>query len=132
MVRPGSAATGTGAVQGLPGPLTARAPRAICEACWPAPKLGYDPAGPRTPCRAARRTAGSSTSARPARARAPSGRPRPRPPADRRAGAAMTLSIVLPCYKSAMTLQAQLPAFLEWLRRHYPDSEVIVVDDGSS
>lgn len=43
----------------------------------------------------------------------------------------MTLSIVLPCYKGAMTLQAQLPAFMEWLRRRYPDSEVIVVDDGS-
>src|SRR5262249_29379657 len=23
-------------------------------ACWPATKLGYDPAGPRTPCRASR------------------------------------------------------------------------------
>src|SRR5262249_29379658 len=82
--------------------------------------------------RVARQIACSSTSARPVRARAPPGRPRRRPPADRRAGAAMTLSIVLPCYRSATTLRAQLPAFLEWLRRHYPDSEVIVVDDGSS
>ena len=43
----------------------------------------------------------------------------------------MTLSIVLPCYKSAGTLEAQLPAFLQWLRLSYPDAEVIVVDDGS-
>jgi dolichyl-phosphate beta-glucosyltransferase len=43
----------------------------------------------------------------------------------------MNLSIVLPSYKSAHTLRSQLPAFLEWLRQTYPESEVIVVDDGS-
>jgi dolichyl-phosphate beta-glucosyltransferase len=43
----------------------------------------------------------------------------------------MKLSIVLPSYKSADMLLSQLPAFLEWLRNKYPDSEVIVVDDGS-
>lgn len=43
----------------------------------------------------------------------------------------MKLSIVLPSYKSAATLEAQLPPFREWLEAHLPGTEVIVVDDGS-
>lgn len=43
----------------------------------------------------------------------------------------MKLSIILPSYKSAATLESQLPDFLVWLRAKHPDAEVIVVDDGS-
>lgn len=43
----------------------------------------------------------------------------------------MTLSIVLPSYKNAEVLGAQLPGFLAWLKGKGWSHEVIVVDDGS-
>jgi dolichyl-phosphate beta-glucosyltransferase len=44
----------------------------------------------------------------------------------------MTLSIILPSYKSADTLRSQLPGFLSWLNGTGITFEVIVVDDGSA
>jgi dolichyl-phosphate beta-glucosyltransferase len=41
------------------------------------------------------------------------------------------LSIILPAYQASVTLQNQLPAFLQFLRDWDYPSEVIVVDDGS-
>lgn len=43
----------------------------------------------------------------------------------------MKLSIILPSYKSAATLESQLPSFVDWLREKKMDAEIIVVDDGS-
>ena len=43
----------------------------------------------------------------------------------------MKLSIVLPSYKSAELLRAQLPEFRAWLATRTWQSEIIVVDDGS-
>lgn len=43
----------------------------------------------------------------------------------------MTLSIVLPSYRSADVLGSQLPPFLAWLKGTGISYEVIVVDDGS-
>ena len=43
----------------------------------------------------------------------------------------MKLSIVLPSYKSAVTLREQLPVFIRWLREQSLSFEIIVVDDGS-
>jgi dolichyl-phosphate beta-glucosyltransferase len=44
----------------------------------------------------------------------------------------MTLSIVLPSYKNADALQAQLPDFISWLNEKKYSFEIIVVDDGSN
>lgn len=44
----------------------------------------------------------------------------------------MKLSIILPSYKSATTLESQLPAFAAWVRARQPDAEIIVVDDCSN
>jgi dolichyl-phosphate beta-glucosyltransferase len=43
----------------------------------------------------------------------------------------MTLSIILPSYKNAEVLGAQLPGFLSWLKGKDFSFEIIVVDDGS-
>jgi dolichyl-phosphate beta-glucosyltransferase len=42
-----------------------------------------------------------------------------------------TLSVVVPSYKNADVLRAQLPRLLEWLEASTIPHEVIVVDDGS-
>jgi dolichyl-phosphate beta-glucosyltransferase len=41
------------------------------------------------------------------------------------------LSVVIPSYKGADSLRAQLPALIGWLNEKIPDHEIIVVDDGS-
>lgn len=43
----------------------------------------------------------------------------------------MTLSIVLPSYRSAEVLRAQLPPFIAWLTTAGIPTEIIVVDDGT-
>ena len=44
----------------------------------------------------------------------------------------MTLSIILPSYKNAEILRANLPELLLWLNEKTISYEVIVVDDGSN
>jgi glycosyltransferase involved in cell wall biosynthesis len=44
----------------------------------------------------------------------------------------LSLSIVVPAYDEAGRIGKTLPIMLEYLRRIYPESELIVVDDGSS
>ena len=43
-----------------------------------------------------------------------------------------SLSIVIPAYNEAARLGNTLPAVVTYLRQNWPDSEVIVVDDGSA
>src|SRR5688572_26428471 len=43
-----------------------------------------------------------------------------------------SLSVVIPAYNEAVRLGNTLRAVVDYLRQHAPDSEVIVVDDGSS
>ncbi len=43
-----------------------------------------------------------------------------------------TLSIVIPAYNEAVRLGNTLRTVVEYLREHWPNSELIVVDDGSS
>lgn len=44
----------------------------------------------------------------------------------------MTLSIILPSYKNADSLRAQLPEFINWLNGKIDSYELIIVDDGSN
>ncbi len=43
-----------------------------------------------------------------------------------------TLSIVVPAYNEAVRLGNSLRAIVDYLREHWPEAELIVVDDGSS
>ena len=43
-----------------------------------------------------------------------------------------TLSVVIPAYNEAVRLGNTLRAVVDYLRQHWPDAELIVVDDGSS
>jgi len=43
-----------------------------------------------------------------------------------------SLSIVIPAYNEAVRLGTSLPTAVEYLREHWPDSELIIVDDGST
>ena len=43
-----------------------------------------------------------------------------------------SLSVVIPAYNEAVRLRNTLRAVVDYLRQHAPDSEVIVVDDGSA
>jgi len=43
-----------------------------------------------------------------------------------------SLSIVIPAYNEAVRLGTSLPTAVENLREHWPDSELIIVDDGST
>ena len=44
----------------------------------------------------------------------------------------VSLSIVIPAYNEAVRLSTTLPKILEYLSKNVPESELIVVDDGSS
>ena len=50
---------------------------------------------------------------------------------DRDRGAGLALSVVVPAYDEARRLESSLPRLLDYLARFRPESEVIVVDDGS-
>ncbi|HKE55923.1 MAG TPA: dolichyl-phosphate beta-glucosyltransferase [Pyrinomonadaceae bacterium] len=43
-----------------------------------------------------------------------------------------SLSVIVPAYNEAARLGKTLPIIFEYLKAHYPDAEVIVVDDGST
>jgi glycosyltransferase involved in cell wall biosynthesis len=43
-----------------------------------------------------------------------------------------SLSIVIPAYNEAPRLGNSLPTVVEYLREHWPESELIIVDDGST
>ena len=43
-----------------------------------------------------------------------------------------SLSVVIPAFNEAARLGKTLPAVVDYLRQHWPETEVIVVDDGSS
>ncbi len=45
---------------------------------------------------------------------------------------APTLSIIIPAYNEATRLGRSLETIYEYLNQAYPNSEVIVVDDGST
>ena len=44
----------------------------------------------------------------------------------------MYLSVIIPSYKGASTLNNQLPGFIEYLKSLKTDFEIIIVDDGSA
>jgi glycosyltransferase involved in cell wall biosynthesis len=43
-----------------------------------------------------------------------------------------SLSIVIPAYNEGVRLGTSLPTVVEYLREHWPESELIIVDDGST
>ena len=43
-----------------------------------------------------------------------------------------SLSVVIPAYNEAVRLATSLPTVVDYLRKHWPESELIVVDDGST
>ena len=43
-----------------------------------------------------------------------------------------SLSIVMPAYNEAVRLATSLPIVVDYLGKHWPESELIIVDDGST